>query len=212
MIPIVIFAVSLIFCPTQPSHCSELQRLYAGMDRVGMQDLLQRSTTQEERFLVLYRLYPIASEGGHLLSELPDDLGTSASARELALLAALWSYRHNTEGLFGKMNAARRAMRLIERARSVDPNDPYVLLVEGQFLLYKPRVVGGSASLARERFEALVSRLRTRSDCALTLTEAQSWLWMSMHRMKDPAAESTRQELLAANPPPIFRAFLENKP
>lgn len=207
MIPILAFAVALLTWPLEPAHCNELQHLYARMDHQGMEDLLQRASTQEERFLVLYRLYPLVSKRS-LLQGIPEDLDESASARELAVLAALWSYRHNTEGVFGKMNAARRAMRLIDRAKSVDPNDPYVLLVDGQFLLYKPRVVGGSASLARERFESLVTRLGNGSACALTPTEAQSWLWMSMHRMKDPVAETARKELLAADPPPVFRAFL----
>ena len=65
---------------------------YARQDTAGVEGLLRRrARTREDRLLCLYRLYPMTLDRGYL-REIPSDAGVT-SARELALIAAMWAYR-----------------------------------------------------------------------------------------------------------------------
>lgn len=198
----------LVGCFPGPDACQELAEKYGKMDAAGVRDLLRSTGSSEERFMVLYRLYPLVQDGS-LLDDLPDELEDGASAREAALLAALWSYRYNHGPFWSRMNAVRRAFRLMDEAKRMDPNEPFVLLVDGQSLLYRPKFAGGDASAARRLFEALRRSVERRQACSLSLVEVDTWIWLSMRRQHDPEADAFRQKILATNPLPVYREFLK---
>lgn len=210
----ILLALLLLVTPPatpDPSPCSALETSYAQMDIDAIVRLHLSASSQPERFLCLYRLFPLTRDAS-LLDDLPRDLDEDASARDLALLAALWSYRIETAGLLGKMTVARRIVNLLDRARERGPLDPYVLLVEGQSLLYRPKIAGGGADKALDRFRALRSRVGDGDACGISRTEVDAWIWFTLAKMDDPGAGALRDRLLAQNPPPLFRQFLTDPP
>jgi hypothetical protein len=187
-----------------------LTHYYAAQNTAAIARLHRTAQTREERLLCTYRLFPLTRDDAWL-AEIPDTEGVR-SARELALIAAHWAFRAANAPPWRLPFYGRRSEAVLDRARARDPDDPYVLLVEGQSLLYKPGVFGGDAAAAQARFERLRAVLDDRSVPGLHPFEAEVWIWMSLRKQRAPAAEAVRQRLLAAEPPPLFRQFLLDPP
>lgn len=183
---------------------------YTAHDTEAVRRLYRQAQTPEEQLLCAYRLFPLTQDTGWL-AHIPE-ADEAGSARELALIAALWGYRTAHALPWQVPFFGRRSTHALERARALDPDEPYVLLVEGQSLLYRPAIFGGDAAAAQERFERLREVLRTRSAPGLDPMEAEVWIWMALRKQRAPAAEPTRQRLLARQPPPLFRQFLLDPP
>ncbi len=183
---------------------------YAAWDAPSIERLYARARTQEERLLCLYRLFPLTQDDAWI-REIPSAEGAT-TARELALLAALWAYRAAHAPPWRLPTYGRRSERLLARARRLDASEPYVLLVEGQSLYYKPALFGGSVAGAEARFERLRDVLRRRPAAGIHPLEAEVWIWMVRRRRHDPDAENVRRDLLARHPPPLFRQWLVDPP
>jgi hypothetical protein len=183
---------------------------YAAHDTDAILRLYRQARTREEQLLCSYRLFPLTRNDAWL-SRIPDT-GEVRSARELALVAAHWGYRTAEAAPWQVPVFGRRSEGALTRARALDPDEPYVLLVEGQSLLYKPALFGGDPAAAQERFERLRTVLRAHPTPGLHPMEAELWVWMALRKQGLPAAETFRQRLLAQRPPPLFRQFLLDPP
>ena len=209
----------LAFLATPPSGLTassvmadSTQTYYAQKDVGALKHLLQNAATRTERLLCRYRLYPL-TENERYLSDLPETLSPAASAREWALLAGLWGYRAAHASVFGAMTAGRRSMRLLKRARQEDADAPFVLLVEGQSLLFRPAIAGGSSEKALERFQQLRQVLDERPGHAVSPTEAATWTWLALREAgRTSKAEALHQQLTRDDLPPLYREFLEHPP
>jgi len=194
-----------------PSFADSTQMYYAQQNAEALEGLLERAETRFEDLLCRYRLYPL-TEDEALLDDLPEDLD-DGSARELALLSGLWGYRAARASIFSAIRYGRRAERLIDEARARDPDDPYVLLVEGQSLIFKPAIAGRDEEAALQRFNRLCEVLRSATpDTGVSMTEAQLWRWYALHQLEMANAPAVRDELMASNPPPLYRQFLQDPP
>lgn len=187
-----------------------LAHYYAAQDAGAITRLHRTARSREERLLCTYRLFPLTRDDAWL-AEIPGEEGVR-SARELALIAALWGYRAAEAPPWRLPVYGRRSEAVLNRARALDPDDPYVLLVEGQSLLYKPGIFGGDAAAAQGRFERLRTVLAGRPVPGLHPMEAEVWIWMALRKQGAASAESVRQRLLARRPPPLFRQFLLDPP
>jgi hypothetical protein len=193
------------------------QSYYARKDAGALRRLLRRADTRAERLLCRYRLYPL-TEDERYLDDLPETLGSSASARELALLSGLWGYRAAHASIFGAMQAGRRSMRLLEQAREKDADAPFVLLVGGQSLLFRPAIAGGSDEAALARFQRLRRVLSTDDaasdgDAAVASLEAALWTWYALRETdRSDDADALHQKLVARDLPPLYREFLKHPP
>ncbi|MEM8560059.1 MAG: hypothetical protein AAGG50_19755 [Bacteroidota bacterium] len=184
--------------------------LYASRDVPGMKRLYARATSLEQRLLGRYRLYPVTQDEA-FLDDLPD-ADEATSAREYALLSALWAYRVAEAPPWKIPSYGKRSEALLERAKSLDADAPFVLLVDGQALLYKPALFGGDLNAALQRFTHLRRVLLGSPHPGLTTLEADVWAWYAMHKLEHASAEEVRQQLLAQAPPRLFRDFLTNPP
>jgi hypothetical protein len=187
-----------------------LTHYYAAHDTGAILRLYRQARTREERLLCTYRLFPL-TQNDAWLSGIPEEDG-AGSARELALIAAHWAYRTANAAPWQVPFFGRRSEGVLGRARALDPDEPYVLLVEGQSLLYKPAIFGGDAAAAQARFERLREVLRARPTPGLHPMEAEVWVWMALRKRGAPSAAAVRQRLLARQPPPLFRQFLLDPP
>lgn len=193
------------------SFADSVQARYAQKDAQALEDMLAEvQDHREAAFLCRYRLYPLTEDDAHL-QELPKSI-ENGSARELALLSGLWGYRAARASMLRMVTYGRRAQRLLSEAREIDPLDPYVLLVEGQSLLFTPGFAGGDAELALRRFRQLESVLDSDSEEGITPMEASMWVWYAMRDQDNPDADALRQDLLSQDPPPLFREFLNAPP
>ena len=184
---------------------------YARQDTAGVERLYRtRARTREDRLLCLYRLYPMTLDRRYL-DAIPSEDGVT-SARELALIAALWAYRAASGPSWRLPIDGRRSERVLGRALDRDPADPYGLLVRGQSLYYKPGVFGGDVAEAQRTFERLRARLRGRGVPGLHPFEAEVWIWMAVRKQDAGEGRALRQRLLARNPPRMFRRFLTSPP
>ena len=184
---------------------------YARQDTSGVEGLFRRrARTREDRLLCLYRLYPMTLDRGYL-REIPAEAGVT-SARELALIAAMWAYRASSGPAYRLPIDGRRSERVLGQALARDPDDPYALLVRGQSLYYKPRVFGGDVPEARRTFERLRTVLARRPAPGLHPFEAEVWIWMCVRRQDAAAGRALQRQLLARRPPPLFRTFLVDPP
>lgn len=196
--------------PLDGSMPNAIAERYAQKDTAGLDRLRARTASTGDDLLVRYRLYPLTQDT-RLLDELPDEAACT-SARDLALLSALWAYRVTEAPAWRIPALGRRADGLLDRARSLDSSDPFVLLVEGQSLLYRPALFGGSASRALDRFTTLRDRLREHPEPGLPLIEAEVWVWYTLTRLDRSGTDALRDRLLAQNPPPLYREFLLSPP
>jgi len=88
-----------------------------------------------------------------------------------------------------------------------------VLLVEGQSLIFKPAIAGRDEEAALQRFNRLCEVLRSATpDTGVSMTEAQLWRWYALHQLEMANAPAVRDELMASNPPPLYRQFLQDPP
>lgn len=192
-----------------PGH-QATQQLYARGDAEALAALLAETTDRELALLCRYRLYPLAKDPA-ILDGLARDL-KDGTARELALLSGLWAYQIREAPPWQMPTLGRRSQRLLDRAVAADPTDPFVLLIEGQSLLYRPALFGGDKQAALDRFRRLRQVLADHQEVGLSVEEAQLWEWYALVELDDPAAEPLRQELLKKPLPPLFRQFLLSPP
>ena len=194
-----------------PPVQDSLTYYYARQDTAGVDRLFRhRARTRLDRLLCLYRLFPMTLDEGYL-AEIPPDEGVR-SARELALISALWAYKAANGPAWALPTRGRRSERILNEALRRDPNEPYALLVKGQGLYYKPRIFGGDVAEAQRTFERLRQVLARRPAPGIHPFEAEVWIWMAV-RKQDPARGAALAErLLARNPPRIFRQFLIDPP
>ena len=203
--------LTLTMLTADSSFVASTQVHYAQQDAEALQSLLEEADSRFEELLCRYRLYPL-TENESLLRDLPEALD-DGSARELAVLSGLWGYRAARASLFSAIQHGRRSQALLDAAKKKDPDDPYVLLVEGQSLIFKPRLAGRDEEAALGRFERLCVVLEhLKSDIGISMMEAELWHWYAMHRLEIDRAPAVRDELLSAGPPPLYRQFLQDPP
>src|SRR5690606_36289147 len=149
----------LAAAPAAGSPVSDsLALYYAAQDVPAIERLYRQTALREERLLCSYRLFPMTRDDAWLRT-IPDPAGAE-TACELALIAAHWAFRAANAPPWRLPFYGRRSEAVLGRARALDPDEPYVLLVEGQSLLYKPGIFGGDAVEAQRRFERLREVLR----------------------------------------------------
>jgi hypothetical protein len=187
-----------------------LAHYYGYRQPAAIQRLLQHAGTREERLLCRYRLYPLTRDAS-LVADIPP-ASEARTAREAALISAMWAFRIHASPPWTLPTFGRRSQGALDRARLLDPDDPYVLLVGGQSLLYKPAMFGGDPAAALGRFERLREVLARRPAAGIHPMEAEVWTWMALRRLRRPEAASLRRRLLADSPPPLFRQFLLDPP
>lgn len=187
----------------------EVQRAYAHQEADALQTLLQRADSRADSLLVRYRLYPL-TEDASLLDGLPSEL-PDGSARETALLSGLWSYRAGEASIFNAVQYGRRSANILERAKKQAPDDPYVLLIEGQSLLFRPAIAGRDPAAAADRFKRLAAQADTTA--GITTMEAEVWRWLALKEAgHTDKASRLYDRLLARDPAPLYRQFLEDPP
>jgi hypothetical protein len=188
---------------------------YGRKDYAGLSRLYAQVQEPSDELLLRYRLYPLTLNALYL-EGLPEP-DPNWSARDYALLSALWAYRIAEAPAWRVPAYGRRSDALLRQARARDADDPFVLLIEGQSLLYRPTIFGGSSEAGLQRFVRLRDRIRQMERRGarvpgLPLMEAQMWVWYALHRSGHPGAPALRSELLAANPAPLYREFLLSPP
>jgi hypothetical protein len=105
----------------------------------------------------------------------------------------------------------RRSATILERAKRQDPDDAYVLLIEGQSLLFRPAIAGRDPQAAAKCFERLAAQADTVA--GVTAMEAQVWHWLALRESgRHEEARSLHQRLLARDPAPLYRQFLDDPP
>jgi len=184
--------------------------LYENKDVDGLKALCERTEDRMEDLMCRYRLYPLTEEAEYI-ADIPTSLD-DASARELALLSGLWGYRVAESSFFRAPRYGTRSNRLMREAREKNALEPFVLLINGQSLLYRPSFIGGDKEQAREQFELLCRVVPNNPDAGITVMEAQVWHWYALRLLEKENADRVHEELLAANPPPLHRDFLEDPP
>ena len=199
-----------LLVPGGASPPDTLATLYAHNDRDGLLRLHAEARSTSDDLLVRYRLYPLTQDARYV-EEIPSE-ADCRSAQDFALLAALWAYRAAEAPPWKLPLYGIRSDRMLERARALDPEDPYVLLVGGQSLLYRPRVFGGSAEAALAEFERLREVLRERPTPGISPFEPEVWIWYTLRALGRPNTDRVRDRLLAQAPPPLFRQFLLDPP
>jgi hypothetical protein len=196
--------------PAARPPLDSLAHFYATQQPQAIARLLAGVSSREDQLLCRYRLYPLTRERS-LVSDIPP-ASEARTAREAALIAAMWAFRIHSSPPWTLPTYGRRVQAALDRARSLDSSDPYYLLVDGQSLLYRPAVFGGDAARALERFRRLRAMLTAQPAAGIHPMEAEVWIWMAMRRLRDPDAETFRRRLLAGRPPPLFRQFLVDPP
>ncbi|MEM1115503.1 MAG: hypothetical protein AAF845_19230 [Bacteroidota bacterium] len=183
---------------------------YARRDAAAIERLYRTARTREERLLCLYRLFPMTLDERYL-DGIPSEAGVT-SARELALISALWAFKTANSPAWRVPTYGRRSERILGDALARDPNDAYALLVRGQALLYKPRIFGGDVPEAQRTFERLRQVLAQRSTPGIHPFEAEVWIWMAVRKQDNGQGAALQRRLLAQNPLPMFRQFLIDPP
>lgn len=188
-----------------------LTAYYARQDTSGVDRLYRtQARTREDRLLCLYRLYPMTLDTGYL-ADIPSEEGVR-SARELALISAMWGYRAASGPMWRLPTYGRRSERILNEALARDPDEPYALLVKAQGLYYKPGVFGGDVAEARRAFERLRQVLARRPTPGIHPFEAEVWIWMAVRKQDARQGAALQRRLLAQNPPRLFRQFLIDPP
>ncbi|MDT0633294.1 hypothetical protein RQM47_13270 [Rubrivirga sp. S365] len=184
---------------------------YARQDTSGVDRLYRRGArTQLDRLLCLYRLFPMTLDEGYL-DEIPASEGVR-SARELALISALWAYKAASGPKWALPARGRRSERILNEALRLDSDEPYALLVKGQGLYYKPRIFGGNVAEAQRTFERLRQVLARRPTPGIHPFEAEVWIWMAVRKQDAAQGAALGRRLLAGDPPRMFRQFLVDPP
>ena len=199
MIILAVVTLSLTFADT-------VERYYAHKNTDALEQICLSPPGPEAGLLCRYRLYPL-TEDNRYLENLPTSLDSS-SAREYALLSGLWGYRAAQASLLRAIQYGRHSDRLLALAREINPQDPFVLLVEGQSLLFRPRIAGGNPVAALERFRQLKGVVAKTPGCGVSHMEADLWVWYAMTHTGSAEAPALREDLLRQGPPALYREFL----
>lgn len=200
----------LLLIPLVLTFADSTQLYYSEMNEAGLERLCAAPADLEASLLCRYRLYPLTQDERHV-RDLPAAI-EAPSARALALLSGLWGYRAARAALPAAIRHGFHSDRLLRQARALDPDDPFVLLVEGQSLLFRPKIAGGDRHAAMERFRQLREVVRRNPHDGVSVMEAELWIWYTLHRMNAEAAPALRHELLARKPPALYRQFLQSPP
>ena len=204
-------AFHLAAAPASDRVADSLATYYARQDTAAVERLYRRhARTREQRLLCLYRLFPMTLDTRYL-DHIPSESGV-ASARELALISALWAYKAANGPAWTLPRYGRRSERILNLALDRDADDPYALLVKGQSLLYKPRLFGGDVAAAQRTFEQLRTVLASRRAPGIHPFEAEVWTWMAVRKQDRSAGTQMQRRLLASRPPRLFRTFLTDPP
>lgn len=194
-----------------PSFAQEVQTAYAHQDADSLRTLLIRADSRSDSLLVRYRLYPL-TENADLLSDIPRRLD-DGSAREWALLSGLWSYRAGEASIFSAVDYGRHSAELLETAQARDADDPYVLLVGGQSLLFRPAIAGKDADGAAERFATLAQQAEDGVADGISVAEAHTWEWLACREAgQTDRATALHDRLVDTDLAPLYRQFLEDPP
>ncbi|PEN04966.1 hypothetical protein CRI93_14370 [Longimonas halophila] len=184
---------------------------YAEQDVERLRTGLQNAEGRFEDLLYRYRLYPLTEEAD-LLNDLPKSLD-DGTAQELAVLSGLWAYRAGEASMLGALRYGRRSMNVLSAAKERDRFNPFVLLVEGQSLLYRPSIAGRDPDAAATCFEQLRTVLDAHPDVSIDKEEAMIWHWIALQEAnQDTEAASLYDKLAESNLPPLYQQFLESPP
>lgn len=187
------------------------QTAYAQQDAERLRSLFERASSRSDSLLVRYRLYPL-TEDESVLEGIPSSL-SEGSARELALLSGLWAYRAGEASFFSVIQYGRRSTNLLEQAKARAPAAPFVLLVEGQSLLFRPAIAGKDPAAAAEEFAALAKTVEENTIPGITKTEAQVWRWLALTEADQlQTANALRARLLNRDLAPLYEQFLKDPP
>ncbi|MFP4227627.1 MAG: hypothetical protein ACLFTE_02235 [Salinivenus sp.] len=206
-----LFLCCLLVVSLPSSFAEKTQKAYAQQDAEALRGLMHEADSRADSMLVRYRLYPL-TEDEEILEGIPDAL-PSGSARELALLSGLWAYRAGETSVVRVVKYGRRSSSLLDEAKSEDPDDPYVLLVESQSLLFRPSIAGRDPEAAVDRLQRLLRHLEDASPVGIARSEAQSWLWLALKEAdQSEEAQQLYEQLMDEEVPPLYREFLRNPP
>jgi len=187
------------------------QEAYAQQDADRLRALFERASSRADSLLVRYRLYPL-TEDASVLDDLPSSL-PDGTAREYALLSGLWAYRAGEASIFSVVQYGRRSTTLLEKAKARAPEAPFVLLVEGQSLLFRPAMAGKDADAAADRFGRLTEIVRAEQVPGISVTEARVWECVALKEAgHTDQAEALRTHMLDQDLAPLYRQFLESPP
>lgn len=194
-----------------PPFAEAIQTAYAQQDADRLRTLFDRASSRADSLLVRYRLYPL-TEDASVLEDLPSSLA-DGTAREYALLSGLWAYRAGEASIFSAMQYGRRSTNLLEKGKARAPEAPFVLLVEGQSLLFRPAIAGKDADAAAERFARLAEIVATEEVPGITKTETQVWQWLALREAdRSDEAQTLYDRLTGRQIAPLYRQFLESPP
>lgn len=207
MVVLVLLSVLMTSAPFSEAT----QTAYAHQDADRLRALFDRASSRADSLLVRYRLYPL-TEDESVLDDLPSSL-PDGTAREYALLSGLWAYRAGEASIFSAMQYGRRSMNLLEEGKAQSPKAPFVLLVEGQSLLFRPAIAGKDADGAAERFTRLAEIAARDQVSGISKTEAQVWQWLALREADRPdAAQPLHDQLMSKDLAPLYQQFLESPP
>lgn len=203
--------VILLALMTTSPFAQAAETAYAQQDADQLRKLMDRASSRSDSLLVRYRLYPL-TEDETLLDDIPPSL-PDGSAREYALLSGLWAYRAGEASLFSALRYGRRSTSLLHKAKDRATADPFVLLVEGQSLLFRPSLAGGDSNAAAKRFARLSEIVEVEDFDGISRTEAQVWRCLALKEAgRSAEAESLSEHLHTQDLPPLYRQFLESPP
>ncbi len=194
-------ALLLSVCFAQPVH-----QAYAAMDTVALVRLYSAAPTREDSLLARFRLYALTRER-QWIAGLPGGL-RDGSAREYALLSALWAYHIPGSAPWNVIRYGRRSAGLLDEALRRGPRDQLVVLIDGQSLLFRPGIAGGDVRRGIARLRQLAAAADADA-CGVTRLEAEAWLWFGLARAGTDEAPALRRRLLATSPPPLYARFLD---
>jgi len=203
--------VILLTMMTTSPFAQATQVAYAQEDADRLRTLMTRASSREDSLLVRYRLYPL-TEDEDVLDGIPSSL-SDGTAREYALLSGLWAYRAGEASFFSVLQYGRRSTNLLEEAKTRAADDPFVLLVEGQSLLFRPSIAGKDPDAAAERFAQLADLVEANGFLGISKTEAQVWHCLALQEAdRGSEAASLREHLQTKNLAPLYHQFLESPP
>lgn len=196
---------------SSPPFAEATQTAYAQQDAERLRALFDRASSRADSLLVRYRLYPL-TENASVLDDLPSSL-SEGTAREFALLSGLWAFRAGEASIFSAIQYGRRSTSLLEEAKARLPEAPFVLLVEGQSLLFRPGIAGKDPTAAASRFARLAEIVEAEPVTAITTTEAHVWRWLALRAAgESEKAEPLHRRLTTQDLAPLYRQFLESPP
>jgi hypothetical protein len=211
LLPHALLAAALLGTMSSSPFAEATHRAYAQQDANELRALLQSAPTRADSLLVRYRLYPLTEEAA-VLDGLPSSL-PDGSAREYALLSGLWAYRAGEASFFSAIRYGRRSTDLLDKAKARAPHAPFVLLVEGQSLLFRPSIAGKDPAAAAGRFARLADRVDQQGSTGISRTEAQVWRCLALSEAGQAGeAQELNAQLRARALPPLYRQFLEDPP